>query len=128
MARITVEDCLLHVPNRFSLVLLAAERTKQLLKGEWSLIDNDQENREVVAALREIAAGKVLPDLTNFDENAGLYTAAGPMSAEMPPMADEPLPPEAGEPAEVLMPIEALPADLTEAIAEAAAEAIADAL
>ena len=58
MARITVEDCLEQVPNRFSLVLVAAERTKQLLKGADSrihLIDSD--NKEVVTALREIAAG-----------------------------------------------------------------------
>ena len=58
MARITVEDCLEVVPNRFSLVLVAAERSKQLLKGAQPLIDNMDENKEVVTALREIAAGK----------------------------------------------------------------------
>ena len=57
MARITVEDCLEVVPNRFSLVLVAAERTKQLLKGAHALINNDSDNKEVVTALREIAAG-----------------------------------------------------------------------
>lgn len=57
MARITVEDCLEMVPNRFSLVLVAAERTKQLLKGATVLVDGD-DNKEVVTALREIAAGK----------------------------------------------------------------------
>lgn len=58
MARITVEDCLEVVPNRFSLVLVSAERSKQLLKGAHALINNDNENKEVVTALREIAAGK----------------------------------------------------------------------
>ena len=58
MARITVEDCLEVVPNRFSLVLVSAERTKQLLKGSHALINNDSDNKEVVTALREIAAGK----------------------------------------------------------------------
>ncbi len=58
MARITVEDCLEVVPNRFSLVLVSAERTKQLLKGSHALINNDADNKEVVTALREIAAGK----------------------------------------------------------------------
>ena len=58
MARITVEDCLEAVPNRFSLVLVSAERTNQLLKGAHALIGNDNENKEVVTALREIAAGK----------------------------------------------------------------------
>lgn len=57
MARITVEDCLEQVPNRFSLVLVAAERTKQLLRGANVLIDNEGDNKEVVTALREVAAG-----------------------------------------------------------------------
>ncbi len=57
MARITVEDCLENVPNRFELVLAAARRAKQLLKGAPPLVDSD--NKEVVTALREIAAFKV---------------------------------------------------------------------
>ena len=59
MARISVEDCLQKVPNRFSLVLLAATRTKQLLKGSKPRVQAD--NKEIVLALREIAAGKVMP-------------------------------------------------------------------
>ena len=58
MARITVEDCLQKVENRFALVLLAAERTKQLLKGSSPLVESD--NKDGVIALREIAAGKVV--------------------------------------------------------------------
>ncbi len=57
MARITVEDCLEQVPNRFQLVLLAARRAKQLLKGARPLVQSD--NKEIVAALREVAEGKV---------------------------------------------------------------------
>ncbi|MBI4524015.1 MAG: DNA-directed RNA polymerase subunit omega [Deltaproteobacteria bacterium] len=57
MARITVEDCLRHVNNRFELVLLAGIRARQLLNGARPLVESD--NREVVVALREIAAGKV---------------------------------------------------------------------
>lgn len=57
MARITVEDCLKKIPNRFELVLLAAKRARQLFKGAKPLIESD--NREVVVALREIAAGEV---------------------------------------------------------------------
>lgn len=57
MARITVEDCLEKVPNRFELVLLGARRAKQLLKGARPLVATD--NKEVVAALREIAEDKV---------------------------------------------------------------------
>lgn len=57
MARITVEDCLDEVTNRFKLVMLASGRTKQLLKGAKPLVESD--NREIVVALREVAAGKV---------------------------------------------------------------------
>ena len=57
MARITVEDCLERVNNRFELILLAAKRARQLFKGAKPLLDTD--NREIVTALREIAAGKV---------------------------------------------------------------------
>ena len=59
MARITVEDCLKTVSNRFGLVLLAAGRTKQLYKGSKPRVQSD--NKEIVLALREIAAGKVTP-------------------------------------------------------------------
>jgi DNA-directed RNA polymerase subunit omega len=62
MARITVEDCLEQLPNRFSLVLVSAERAKQLLQGAPPLIENDDENKEVVTSLREIAAGKFTID------------------------------------------------------------------
>src|SRR5262249_34587982 len=57
MARITVEDCLEQVPNRFELVLLAARRAKQLLKGARPLVESD--NKEIVTALREVADTKV---------------------------------------------------------------------
>ena len=57
MARITVEDCLGNVSSRFELVMIASVRAKQLLKGAKPLIQSD--NRDIVTALREIAAGKV---------------------------------------------------------------------
>ncbi|HOJ51757.1 MAG TPA: DNA-directed RNA polymerase subunit omega [Syntrophales bacterium] len=57
MARITVEDALKEAKNRFALVLLASNRAKQLLKGAKPLVQSN--NREIVTALREIAAGKV---------------------------------------------------------------------
>ena len=57
MARITVEDCLEKINNRFALVVLAAKRAKQLLNGSNSLVRAD--NKEVVKALREVAEGKV---------------------------------------------------------------------
>jgi DNA-directed RNA polymerase subunit omega len=59
MARITIEDCLEKVPNKFILVRMAILRANQLMKGTRPLIDNIEDNREIVLALREIAAGKV---------------------------------------------------------------------
>ncbi|RLB41157.1 MAG: DNA-directed RNA polymerase subunit omega [Deltaproteobacteria bacterium] len=59
MARITVEDCLRNVENRFALIHLAAKRVRQLRKGAEPLVQ--AKNKDVVIALREIAAGKVYP-------------------------------------------------------------------
>jgi DNA-directed RNA polymerase subunit omega len=61
MARITIEDCTQKVPNRFHLVQMASIRTKQLKKGARPLVQGE-ENKEVVLALREIAAGYIKPD------------------------------------------------------------------
>ncbi len=58
MARITVEDCLEKVSNRFALIHVAAKRVRQLRKGAEPLVIAD--NSDNVIALREIAAGKVL--------------------------------------------------------------------
>lgn len=59
MARVTVEDCLDRVPSRFALVVVAAKRTRQLLKGSEAKVRS--KNRAAVTALREIAAGAVSP-------------------------------------------------------------------
>ena len=61
MARITIEDCTEKVPNHFHLVQMAAIRAKQLKQGANTLV-SAEENKAVVIALREIAAGRVLPD------------------------------------------------------------------
>ncbi|MDO5290877.1 MAG: DNA-directed RNA polymerase subunit omega [Pseudomonadota bacterium] len=57
MARITVEDCLEQIPNRFQLVLAATYRARMLNQGHTPKIDT--RNKPAVTALREIAAGKV---------------------------------------------------------------------
>lgn len=59
MARITVEDCLNQVTNRFGLVLLATKRTRQLLGGAKVLLSEPCSNKAVVTSLREIADGAV---------------------------------------------------------------------
>jgi DNA-directed RNA polymerase subunit omega len=65
MARVTVEDCLEKVENRFLLVMLAAKRVKQLYKGSKPVIENKSGNKNVVIALREIASGKLSYELTS---------------------------------------------------------------
>jgi DNA-directed RNA polymerase subunit omega len=57
MARITIEDCLERVENRYELVHLTSKRVKQLREGSDALVN--AKNKDVVVALREIAAGKV---------------------------------------------------------------------
>ena len=60
MARITIEDCMEHVPNRFHLVRMASIRAKQLKKGALPLLTSE-DNKQIVMSLREIAAGLVKP-------------------------------------------------------------------
>ena len=62
MARVTVEDCVDKVPNRFDLVLLAAERARAISGGAELTIDRDRDKNPVVA-LREIAEETVRPDI-----------------------------------------------------------------
>lgn len=69
MARVTVEDCLEKVDNRFSLVLLVSKRSKQLLKGSQPVLDT-KANKFVVTALREVAAGSVAFDRSTWTETA----------------------------------------------------------
>lgn len=62
MARITVEDCLDHVDNRFNLVLLATKRARQLAGGVEPMLPW-QNDKSTVMALREIAAGILTPEV-----------------------------------------------------------------
>ena len=64
MARVTVEDCLEHVDNRFELVLLSTKRARQIANGKTPLIDWDNDKPTVVA-LREIAEGLISMDTVN---------------------------------------------------------------
>lgn len=60
MARITVEDCIEKVGNRFELVLLATKRARQITRGATPLVDIENDKPTVIA-LREIAVGKIDP-------------------------------------------------------------------
>jgi DNA-directed RNA polymerase subunit omega len=77
MARVTIEDCLDNVENRFALVMIAAKRARQLAQGGKTLVDAPK-NKEAVKALREIADGKVA-----FDQSLG------PLLATWDRFADE---------------------------------------
>ena len=58
MARITVEDCLKRIPNRFILVNMVAKRVRQIREGSDYLVSSPK-NEDVVVALREVAAGRI---------------------------------------------------------------------
>ncbi len=58
MARITIEDCLIKIPNRFELTLAATNRARQISAGSAPLVEGDRDKPTVIA-LREIALGKV---------------------------------------------------------------------
>ncbi len=61
MARVTVEDCVDKIPNRFSLVLLAAHRAREISSGSEPLVERDRD-KDPVVALREIADSAVAPE------------------------------------------------------------------
>ncbi|AMN50337.1 MULTISPECIES: DNA-directed RNA polymerase subunit omega [unclassified Psychrobacter] len=69
MARVTIEDCLENVDNRFELVLVASKRARQLAKGIAEPLVEVDNDKPTVLALREIAAGKITRDILNQPEH-----------------------------------------------------------
>ena len=67
MARVTVEDCLMRVPNRYSLVHIAAKRVRQMREGAQYLVHSPK-NEDIVISLREIAAGKTRVRQVEYEE------------------------------------------------------------
>ncbi|MEE8431470.1 MAG: DNA-directed RNA polymerase subunit omega [Candidatus Desulfatibia sp.] len=59
MARITIEDCLKKIPNRFLLVNVVAKRVRQIREGSEYLVSSPK-NEDIVVSLREISAGKIV--------------------------------------------------------------------
>ena len=76
MARVTIEDCLINVSNMYELVHLATKRARQLYKGADPLVKS--KNRVIVTALREIASGRVIPQVRTQED----------LDNELPPMAN----------------------------------------
>ncbi len=71
MARVTVEDCVKKVPNRFELVVLAAERAKDITSGAPLTIEKDNDKNPVIS-LREIANGNICPDALRENQVSSL--------------------------------------------------------
>ena len=69
MARVTVEDCLMRGPNRYSLVHIVAKRVRQMREGAQYLVHSPK-NEDIVIALREIAAGKIRVEEESEDPDA----------------------------------------------------------
>ncbi|MGE0174275.1 MAG: DNA-directed RNA polymerase subunit omega [Oligoflexales bacterium] len=80
MARVSIEDCLQFIENRFALVSIASHRTRQLMTGKTPLVKT--KNKEAVTALREIAEGLIVGN-KEID-----YTA---VEEDLPPSARKPL-------------------------------------
>ena len=68
MARVTVEDCLKKIPNRFELILVAAERARQLERGANSLV-KEENDKYTVLAFREIAEGYINAEILEKQKN-----------------------------------------------------------
>lgn len=95
MARVTVEDCLEQVENRFALVLIAAQRTRQIIKGAPTLLEIRAENKEAVVALREVAAGLIpyeieaAPSQEELEEAVKVLSSAEPEEADLGPTTSQ---------------------------------------
>lgn len=87
MARITVEDCVANIPNKFQLVLVAAKRARQLANGAEPMVDWENDKPTVVA-LREIAEGYITESILEereqaFDELLDMESAVSGMQEDM---------------------------------------------
>lgn len=87
MARVTVEDCIEAVPNRFDLVITASQRARMIANGADPLID-EESDKPTVIALREIAEGHV-NDGNIGDLQADLDARLAAMQAEVPTPPDD---------------------------------------
>ncbi len=107
MARVTVEDCLENVSNRFELVMVASKRARQMATGGKDPMVQEESDKPTVIALREIAEGLVTPEILSREEeleaqeelaevmDSGEGVALEPLEALTPPieppLGDEPL-------------------------------------
>ena len=88
MARVTVEDCLDKIPNRFDLVVLASRRARDLTLGRAPFVERENDKPTVIA-LREIAEGKIDLDYLNVQEASPVDMLAKPEPDSGPSDTDE---------------------------------------
>ena len=136
MARVTVEDCVLKVPNRFDLVMLAAQRARDIASGAPLSVERDNDKNPVVA-LREIADETVELDgladalVKGLQRQVEIDEPADDLPDFDMPAAVEPLADQAAEPsseAELLAGEGLLPEEPAEALAESPADLPAEVL
>ena len=89
MARITVDDCLKRIPNRFQLTLAATYRARQLGSGASPLVEPNRDKHTVIA-LREISVGKVGTEVLRRNPNAQMASSAPVLPATPPAAPAEP--------------------------------------
>ncbi len=96
MARVTVEDCLANMNNRFELVLAATKRARQIARGAQPLVDWENDKPTVVA-LREIAGGFINADMLEQEAAAEMVEEAAAEAAEAQPDPAAEFQPDADE-------------------------------
>src|SRR5688572_19530165 len=111
MARITVDDCIARIPNRFEMILAATARARQLSHGASPLVEPNRDKNTVIA-LREIAAGRIGPEI--LKRNA---SAAGTLGTA-PPVAIAGAQPAAADSAETAASVASGPAGLWGSLAK----------
>ena len=92
MARVTVEDCLDNVANRFELVMVASKRARQLATGGKDPMVQEESDKPTVIALREIAEGFVTPDILTREEELDAEEELAEVMDASEPLTAEPIP------------------------------------
>lgn len=91
MARVTVEDCLDNVANRFELVMVASKRARQLATGGKDPMVQEESDKSTVIALREIAEGFVTPEILTREEELDAQEELAEVMESSEPLTAEPL-------------------------------------
>ncbi len=91
MARVTVEDCLDNVANRFELVMVASKRARQMATGGKDPLVQEESDKPTVIALREIAEGLITPDILSREDELDAQQELADVMEASEPLSGEPL-------------------------------------